>query len=89
MQNIFQGVAKRLIRAALQHAAKKRELRYGDIKGIERGVRRHFHDDITVIVIYLDHASGSSGYGKSKDQSRVHCTSVPVDIATNGDNGTD
>lgn len=39
---------------ALREAAKKREMRYSDLKRIERGVRRHFHDDITVIVLYLD-----------------------------------
>lgn len=50
----MQGVAKRLIKAALCEAAKKREMRYSDLKKIDRGVRRHFHDDITVIVVYLD-----------------------------------
>jgi pyruvate dehydrogenase phosphatase len=39
---------------ALQAAAKKREMRYSDLKKIDRGVRRHFHDDITVIVVFLD-----------------------------------
>lgn len=48
------GSAKRLIKAALQEAAKKREMRYSDLKKIERGVRRHFHDDITVVVVFLD-----------------------------------
>jgi len=48
------GCARRLIRAALQVAAKKREMRYSDLKKIDRGVRRHFHDDITVIVVFLD-----------------------------------
>lgn len=48
------GVAKKLIKAALCEAAKKREMRYSDLKKIDRGVRRHFHDDITVIVVYLD-----------------------------------
>ncbi|KAF3635711.1 hypothetical protein FXO38_21239 [Capsicum annuum] len=43
------GIAKRLARAALQ------EMRYRDIKKIEKGIRRHFHDDIAVILIYLDH----------------------------------
>lgn len=51
---IFQGSARRLIKAALQEAAKKREMRYSDLKKIDRGVRRHFHDDITVIVVFLD-----------------------------------
>ncbi|XP_010260120.1 PREDICTED: probable protein phosphatase 2C 38 isoform X2 [Nelumbo nucifera] len=49
------GIAKRLIKIALHEAAKKREMRYSDLKKIERGVRRHFHDDITVIVLFLDH----------------------------------
>ncbi|ONH97181.1 hypothetical protein PRUPE_7G174300 [Prunus persica] len=48
------GSARRLVKTALQEAAKKREMRYSDLKKIERGVRRHFHDDITVIVVFLD-----------------------------------
>ncbi|CAL9245241.1 unnamed protein product [Arabidopsis halleri] len=48
------GIARRLVKAALQEAAKKREMRYSDLNKIERGVRRHFHDDITVIVLFLD-----------------------------------
>ncbi|XAR73734.1 Phosphoprotein phosphatase [Bertholletia excelsa] len=48
------GSARRLVKAAMQEAAKKREMRYSDLKKIERGVRRHFHDDITVVVVFLD-----------------------------------
>lgn len=48
------GIARKLIREALQSAAKKREMRYSDLKKIDRGVRRHFHDDITVVVLFLD-----------------------------------
>ncbi|KAK9072760.1 hypothetical protein SSX86_009195 [Deinandra increscens subsp. villosa] len=48
------GIARRLVKAALQIAAKKREMRYSDLKKIDRGVRRHFHDDITVVVLFLD-----------------------------------
>ncbi|XP_073310591.1 probable protein phosphatase 2C 60 [Primulina huaijiensis] len=48
------GSARRLIKTALQEAAKKREMRYSDLKKIDRGVRRHFHDDITVVVVFLD-----------------------------------
>ncbi|GKU98874.1 hypothetical protein SLEP1_g11810 [Rubroshorea leprosula] len=73
------GIAKRLVRAALQEAARKREMRYDDIKKIEKGVRRHFHDDITVIVIYLDHPMGSTN-GRFRDNSLGNCTSAPVDI---------
>lgn len=78
----MQGIAKRLVRAALNEAAKKREMRYDDIKRIEKGVRRHFHDDITVIVLYLDQhrrakqsRSDGNGNGSSYDY-----TSAPVDI---------
>ncbi|KAG4939136.1 hypothetical protein AAZX31_16G109500 [Glycine max] len=52
--NPHNGIARRLIKAALQEAAKKREMRYSDLKKIDRGVRRHFHDDITVVVVFLD-----------------------------------
>ncbi|KAH0634760.1 probable protein phosphatase 2C 38 [Solanum tuberosum] len=48
------GIARRLIKAALRVAAKKREMRYSDLKKIDRGVRRHFHDDISVVVVFLD-----------------------------------
>ncbi|KAL6959898.1 [pyruvate dehydrogenase (acetyl-transferring)]-phosphatase [Sarracenia purpurea var. burkii] len=55
------GSARRLVKAALQEAAKKREMRYSDLKKIDRGVRRHFHDDITVIVLFLDQSVVSRG----------------------------
>uniref|UniRef100_A0A1D1Y6D2 protein-serine/threonine phosphatase n=1 Tax=Anthurium amnicola TaxID=1678845 RepID=A0A1D1Y6D2_9ARAE len=48
------GSAWRLVKVALQEAARKREMRYSDLKKIDRGVRRHFHDDITVVVVFLD-----------------------------------
>ncbi|KAJ8533963.1 hypothetical protein K7X08_007287 [Anisodus acutangulus] len=48
------GIARRLVKAALHVAAKKREMRYSDLEKIDRGVRRHFHDDITVIVVFID-----------------------------------
>ncbi|XP_073297484.1 probable protein phosphatase 2C 38 isoform X1 [Primulina huaijiensis] len=59
------GIARKLVKAALQEAAKKREMRYSDLKKIDRGVRRHFHDDITVIVLFLDShlISRSSSHG--------------------------
>ncbi|EYU41653.1 hypothetical protein ABFS82_10G038400 [Erythranthe guttata] len=49
-----QGIARRLVKAGLRVAAKKREMRYTDLKKIDRGVRRHFHDDITVVVVFID-----------------------------------
>ncbi|XP_059647862.1 probable protein phosphatase 2C 63 [Cornus florida] len=79
------GIAKRLIGAALNEAAKKREMRYSDIKKIEKGIRRHFHDDITVIVLYLDHHHGSAN-GRFKHNT-ISCTTAPVDIFSSNSGG--
>ncbi|RWW22746.1 hypothetical protein GW17_00013034 [Ensete ventricosum] len=54
VKGLIQGSARRLVKIALQEAAKKREMRYSDLTKIGRGVRRHFHDDITVIILFLD-----------------------------------
>ncbi|ONK75883.1 uncharacterized protein A4U43_C03F21580 [Asparagus officinalis] len=73
------GIAKRLVRAALNEAAKKREMRYDDIKRLEKGIRRHFHDDITCIVIYLDqHQQGKPL--RSDGKNNYDYTSAPADI---------
>lgn len=50
-----QGITRRLLKAALTEAARKREMRYADIQKLDKGVRRFFHDDITVVVVFLDH----------------------------------
>ncbi|KAL8153638.1 hypothetical protein V2J09_011398 [Rumex salicifolius] len=55
------GSAKRLVKAALQEAARKREMRYSDLHKIDKQVRRHFHDDITVIILFLNHDLISKG----------------------------
>lgn len=60
-----QGIAQRLIKAALHEAARKREMRYSDIKRIDKKVRRHFHDDITVIVLFLNHELMSKGHAQA------------------------
>lgn len=51
---------------------------YDDIKRIGRGGRRQIHDDITVIVVYLDDPLGSSN-GRLA-HSLVDYTCSPVDI---------
>ncbi|KAJ6765874.1 ALPHABET ISOFORM E-RELATED [Salix purpurea] len=66
------GSARRLVKAALQEAAKKREMRYSDLKKIDRGVRRHFHDDITVIVVFLDSNL------ISRASSTVKCSDISI-----------
>ncbi|KAL1316189.1 hypothetical protein HN51_068411 [Arachis hypogaea] len=74
------GIAKRLVRAALEAVAKKKEMRYADLKKIEKGVRRHFHDDITVIVIYLDHSQNSVNGSRPRHQGIYDSVNAPVDI---------
>ena len=73
MKNVIsfhQGIARRLVKVAMQKAAKKREMRYSDLKKIDRGVRRHFHDDITVIVVFLDsNAMSKASWSKSPSVS--------------------
>jgi pyruvate dehydrogenase phosphatase len=64
------------VKSALQEAAKKREMRYSDLKGIERGIRRHFHDDITVVVVYLDPKLSNRGSTPSSHTS----AKCPVDM---------
>jgi len=45
------------VKAALREAAKKCEMRLSDLQKIEQGMRRHIHDDITVIVVFLNSRS--------------------------------
>lgn len=67
------------MKAALQEAAKKREMRYSDLKKIDRGVRRHFHDDITVVVLFLDTNSLNKSPSRSPSVSIRGGISIPVD----------
>ncbi|WVZ57516.1 hypothetical protein U9M48_007894, partial [Paspalum notatum var. saurae] len=55
------GVARRLVKSAMKEAAKKRMMRYSDLMKIDRGVRRHFHDDITVIVVFFGSNAMTTG----------------------------
>lgn len=65
-----------MVKAALTEAAKKREMRYEDLRHIKKGVRRHFHDDITVVVIYLDQQRSKARLSDSK----YLFTNAPPDI---------
>jgi len=71
-----QGSAKRLIKAALHEAARKREMRYSDLRKIDKKVRRHFHDDITVIVVFLNHDLISRGHINSTQDTTVSIRSA-------------
>ncbi|KAJ3706018.1 hypothetical protein LUZ61_009723 [Rhynchospora tenuis] len=75
-RNPRSGIAKRLVKAALTEAAKKREMRYEDLRHIKKGVRRHFHDDITVVVIYLDQQRSTSRMSDTK----YLFTNAPPDV---------
>lgn len=77
------GIAKKLVGAALEEAAKKKEIRFKDLRKIEKGTRRHFHDDITVVVIYLDHKKEMVN-GRFK-HSAVGYTTAPIDIFSKAD----
>ncbi|KAH7424990.1 hypothetical protein KP509_11G035700 [Ceratopteris richardii] len=77
------GIARRLVRAALQQAARKREMSYSDLKRIEPGVRRYFHDDISVVVVYLNqnvvNPSGSS-FSQRPGKVPFNIVNAPKDI---------
>ncbi|KAL8151753.1 hypothetical protein V2J09_021561 [Rumex salicifolius] len=74
------GIAKRLARAAMLEAAKKKGLRYEDLSIFEKGVRRQIHDDITVIVLYFDRVISSSK-GVSNWNTPLFSQSItPVDV---------
>jgi len=51
----YQGIARRLVLSALNVAARARKLKYDDLMNYDKGVSRAFHDDITVVVIFIDH----------------------------------
>jgi hypothetical protein len=47
-----QGIAKILLRKALEKVAVKEKISYKDI--VRSADRKKFHDDITIIVVFLD-----------------------------------
>ncbi|KAJ8570358.1 hypothetical protein K7X08_037330 [Anisodus acutangulus] len=53
--NPREGIARRLIVSALDEAARRQKLKYDDVKKYDKGARRSFHDDITVVVVFIDH----------------------------------
>ncbi|GFP91633.1 probable protein phosphatase 2c 68 [Phtheirospermum japonicum] len=48
------GIARRLLMSAIERAAKMTKMPYSEIKKVERGTRRQIHDDITIVVIFID-----------------------------------
>lgn len=76
------GVARKLMKAALHEAAKKREMRYSDLIKIEGGVRRHFHDDISIIVLFLDDHFVSNNNNSNRASSRGQALSIKGGAST-------
>ncbi|KAJ1298223.1 hypothetical protein BS78_01G437400 [Paspalum vaginatum] len=79
------GVAMRLVRAAQLEAARKKEVRYDKIRTIEKGQRRHFHDDITVVVLFLDRCRRAGRSGPDD----IDGTYAPVDVFSYSPGGGD
>ncbi|KAF7804511.1 putative protein phosphatase 2C 38 [Senna tora] len=63
--NPHHGIARRLVKAAMREAAKKREMRLTELEKIEEGARRNFHDDITVVVVFLNHKLSDNNTSQS------------------------
>ncbi|TVU48002.1 hypothetical protein EJB05_07621, partial [Eragrostis curvula] len=79
------GVAMRLVRAAQLEVARKKEVRYETIQKAEKGYRRRFHDDITVVVLFLDTCNGAA----QSSPDGIDSTYAPVDVysySPGGDN---
>ncbi|KAL8456355.1 hypothetical protein ACS0TY_033709 [Phlomoides rotata] len=55
------GIARRLVITALEKAARMRQVAYEEIKKLDQGARRHVHDDITIVVIFIDHRTLDDG----------------------------
>ncbi|XP_044979329.1 probable protein phosphatase 2C 29 isoform X2 [Hordeum vulgare subsp. vulgare] len=74
------GVAMRLVRAAQLEAARKKDMRYESIAAIEKGRRRRFHDDITVVVLFLDNrCEGTPRRPRGRpDQARAALIVLPA-----------
>ncbi|KAI3783341.1 hypothetical protein L1987_42420 [Smallanthus sonchifolius] len=58
------GIARELVKAAVVEAAKKQEMSYSDLEKVGSGLRRRIHDDITVIVLFLNcHSPTQTSFG--------------------------
>ncbi|KAL6133844.1 hypothetical protein ACLB2K_066077 [Fragaria x ananassa] len=52
-----EGIANRLLKLCMSEAGRKVNRTYDDLKKVEKGERRCYHDDITIVVIFIDHDS--------------------------------
>jgi pyruvate dehydrogenase phosphatase len=81
------GVAMRLVRAAQMEVARKKEVRYETIRRVEKGHRRRFHDDITVVVLFLDGCKGAAA--RSSGPEGIDSTCAPIDVYSFSPTGGD
>jgi len=49
------GIAARLVTIAILRAAARRNMTYAELKSEPLGSRRHVHDDISCVVLFVDH----------------------------------
>ncbi|KAL1542489.1 [pyruvate dehydrogenase (acetyl-transferring)]-phosphatase [Salvia divinorum] len=74
------GIAEKLVKAALKALAKARNMKYKELRKIQIENRRNFHDDITVVVLFLDSKliSRSSTTASSSSSSSSRSLRVPT-----------
>nr|GEW73027.1 probable protein phosphatase 2C 68 [Tanacetum cinerariifolium] len=53
-KNRREGIARRLVKSAMIEAARKQKRKYNAVKKLAEGKRRTVHDDITVVVVFID-----------------------------------
>ncbi|RAL51785.1 hypothetical protein DM860_010503 [Cuscuta australis] len=74
------GIARRLVRAALTEAAAKAGMTYDAIKALGRGARRRYHDDITVVVVFIDQIQGAGAGGRVVSVKGFSLSDGPSDL---------
>lgn len=82
-----QGIARTLVKAALKALARERGQKYKELKKIEIQERRRVHDDITVVVLFLDSRLISSS-SSSRRRPTVSERTYALDINRAGTSGT-
>ncbi|KAL5059253.1 hypothetical protein RYX36_030857 [Vicia faba] len=82
------GIAKRLLSVALTEAASRRRVSYKSIQAANPGrdilSRRSFHDDISVIVVFLEKTSFLRKRAPNRSYRGSSPTSQPSDFARSG-----
>lgn len=64
----MKGAANLLMREVLERAARKKELRYNEMRKMVPYERRYFHDDISVVILYLDNLEAAAAPDENEAQ---------------------